>query len=680
MVMGTMSEFQQDEFFSSNKLPKPQPFMAQNQFLEIPFPPQNETLILNQSQNFYQNQSVSMSSNPSPDGESHEDSDIFSDIALSYISQMLMEEDDDVDNFQALEATEKPFYEILAKSYSLSPDSGDGSSNSNHWPYDYSDYQLPVEFATQTSARSMTGFDELAGVPNLFLEPAWQFNRGVEEARKFLPSEDKLVIDVEANGFLWPLVEVKPEFVGARGRKNPHSDDDLEEGRSVKQSAVTVTSEETIRSKDFDEVLLCHGDTFPKAINDLREALQHVVNKSSQNGNAKGGNGGKGRGRRQPKKEVVDLRTMLVHCAQMVAADDHRSTNELLKQIRQHSSQQGDGSQRLAYYFANGLEARMAGTGSEIYNSFKSQRKTATDFLKAYQLYLAACPFKKLSHFFSNQAILDVSETAKTVHVVDFGISFGFQWPSFIQRISSRPGGPPKLRITGIDVPQPGFRPSERVEETGRRLADYARSFNVELEYKAIVSKWEDVTIEELDIRGGEVLVVNCLFQMRYLADESVLVDSPRNAVLNTIRKMNPSVFVLGVVNGSYSAPFFVTRFREALYHFSALYDMLETIVPRENDQRLLIEREIFGREALNVIACEGVERIERPESYKQWQVRNLRAGFRQHPLSHDVLKKARNKVKTFYHKDFNVDEDSRWLLQGWKGRIVYALSAWVPN
>lgn len=731
--MGTMSEFLSNEFFSSNKLTKPEPFIKQDQFLDIPFPSPNDSP--NESQNLYQNPNLDLSSNASPGVESHDDSDIFSDIALNYISRMLMDEDDNIDNFQALEATEKPFYEILGKKYpssplypppdsyhsSDSPDSisphyenstssgGDSSrSNSNGaventWPYEYPDNPLPIEFASQSSFGSVTSFrntlevsgEGLSGVSNLFFDPAWQFNKGVEEARKFLPSRDKLVIDLEANGFSLPLemkeesklFEVKSEreerqyahsSFKARGRKNPHSDDDdLEEGRSMKQSA--VSSEETLRSKDFDEVLLCNGDKFPKAISDLREALQHVVNKSLNNGNAKGSNGGKGRGKRQPKTEVVDLRTLLVHCAQMVAADDHRSTTELLKQIRQHSSQHGDGSQRLAHYFANGLEARLAGTGSEIYNSY-DRRKTATDVLKAYQLYLAACPVKKISHFFSNQTILNVSEKAKKVHVVDFGIGFGFQWPSLMQCISSRPGGPPRLRITGIELPQPGFRPAQRVEETGRRLAEYARSFNVHLEYKAIASKWEDVRIEDLDIRGDEVLVVNCLYQMKHLADESVMVDSPRNMVLNTIRKMNPTVFILGIVNGSYSAPFFVTRFREALYHFSALFDTLETIVPRENDQRLLIEREIFGREALNVIACEGLERTERPETYKQWQVRNLRAGFKQLPLNQDMLKKGKDKVKTYYHKDFIVDEDSRWLLQGWKGRITYALSTWVPN
>lgn len=93
----------------------------------------------------------------------------------------------------------------------------------------------------------------------------------------------------------------------------------------------------------------------------------------------------------------------------------------------------------------------------------------------------------------------------------------------------------------------------------------------------------------------------------------------------------------------------------------------------------MLLEKMIFGQEAMNVIACEGAERIDRPETYKQWQVRNMRAGFIQLPLDKDIMRMARDRVKSCYHKDFIIDEDGKWMLQGWKGRILFALSSWKP-
>ncbi|TQD71922.1 hypothetical protein C1H46_042541 [Malus baccata] len=361
------------------------------------------------------------------------------------------------------------------------------------------------------------------------------------------------------------------------------------------------------------------------------------------------------------------------------SADDHRNANELLKKVRHHSSPFGDGTQRLAHCFANGLEACLAGTGSQIYKGLVSKRTSAADILKAYHLYLAAFPFKKMSNFVTNVTIMNLAEKSRRLHVIDFGILYGFQWPTLIQRISWREGVPSKVRITGIEFPQLGFRPAERVEETGRRLAAYAEKFNMPFEYNAIAKKWETITLEELKIDKDGVLVVNFLYQGKNLLDESVFVDSVRNRVLDLIRRINPDIFIHGVVNGAYNAPFFVTRFREALFHFSSLFDMLETVVPREDQERVLIEKEIFGREALNVIACEGWERVERPETYKQWHVCNLRAGFVQIPFDRELVKAAAKKVSSLYHKDFVIDEDSRWLLQGWKGRTAFALSAWKP-
>ena len=164
--------------------------------------------------------------------------------------------------------------------------------------------------------------------------------------------------------------------------------------------------------------------------------------------------------------------------------------------------------------------------------------------------------------------------------------------------------------------------------------------------------------------------------------DESLTFDkvSPRDTVLNTIRNMKPSVFIQSVVNGSYSAAFFMTRFREALYYFTAFFDVMETTIPRDNEKRLLVERDIFARSAMNMIACEGADRVERPQNYREWQARNQRAGLRQLPLGADIVLMLKDEVKKNYHKHFTINEDHRWLLQGWKGRVLCALTTWAAD
>ncbi|KAK4408790.1 Scarecrow-like protein 14 [Sesamum angolense] len=653
--------------------------------------------------------------NPSPDNfapsstmsyetESPDDQD--SDPVLKFLNQILVEEnmEEKPSMFYdplALRAAEKSLYEVIGKEYPPSPVQPLSHSDQTSDSPD-SFFGTSSEYTNSSTAGS-SGIDPQwivdPGENNTSVEQGCPQDsssnlvlpRGMEEASKFLPTGNQLIIDLDKyvlpqkSEDITPAVAIKVEKDeiddspnGLRGRKHQYPDDadseDVE--RSSKQSAIYV--EDVELSEMFDRVLLC---------NVKDDSASHSCDAKLRVGVEKtvlpyGLNEGRTRARKNEEKgDSVDLRTLLISCAQSVAADDRRTAYEQLKQISLHSSPTGDVYQRLANVFASGLQARLGGTGTELYASLTRRKITAAEKLKAYQVYLSACPFKKLSIFFAIKMIVLVAAEASTLHIVDFGILYGFQWPALIQFLSERPGGPPKLRITGIELPQPGFRPADRVEETGCRLAKYCERFGVPFEYQAIATQnWEKIKLEDLKIEPGEVLAVNCLFRFGRLLDETVMVDSPRDAVLNLIKKMKPDIFVNAVTNGSYSAPFFVTRFREALFHYSALFDMFDATLPRDNPHRIDFEQDFYGPEVINVIACEGAERVERPETYKQWQVRCMRAGFKPFPLNHEIMKKLRRKVLNGYHKDFLFDEDGNWMLQGWKGRIICASSCWVPS
>ncbi|GLU02339.1 hypothetical protein SLE2022_195930 [Rubroshorea leprosula] len=526
-------------------------------------------------------------------------------------------------------------------------------------------------------------------------ELVWQFNKGVEEARKFLPKVNPLIIDVEniaSAPELWKE-ETSKTIVNAEQeererppnqltgkKKHEREDEDLEEGRSNKQSAGSADENELLDLLDMVTLCGCKTKHRPTCI--LNHPLQDVESKTSQLKEQTNGFTavGKAHGKKQGDKEdVVDLRTLLISCAKAVSSNDLRTANEQLKQIREHSSQVGDWYQRLAHFFGEALEARIAGIGNQIYTDLSSKTKSAADILRVYQLYISTCPFQKYAIVCANRSILEFvkEKKATTLHIIDFGILYGFQWPVFILRLSKMPGGPPKLRITGIDFPQRGLRPAGAVEETGRRLAKYCERFNVPFEYNAIAQKWETIKFEDLKIRPNEFVAVNSLNRFKNLFDETVAVNNPRDAVLKLIRKINPDIFVHAIVNGNHNAPFFFTRFKEAIFDYSALLDMCDTIIPREDKVRLMLEKEYWGRQVMNVVACEGTKRTERAETYKQWHARTVRAGFRQRPLNPDLMKQLKYRVKQEYHNDFFVEQDGQWLLQGWKGRILFASSIW---
>ncbi|XP_055831823.1 scarecrow-like protein 14 isoform X2 [Solanum dulcamara] len=446
--------------------------------------------------------------------------------------------------------------------------------------------------------------------------------------------------------------------------------------RSNEQSA--MYAEEVELTEMFDMVLLC---TYAKAKKVINSEIPSEVEKS-------------------PNNAALDLKTLLTSCAQSVASGDQESASEKVKQIRQESSPTGDTYQRLATIFADGLEARLSrggatlfkgelpslplsleGTAVQPHAALTPKRMTnAADNLKAYHVHLSSCPFIKVSMSFANKMIFQTAHNSTTLHIIDFGIRYGFQWPILIQHLSMMPHGPPKLRITGIDLPQPGFRPAEGLEETGCRLARYCKRFNIPFEYNAIaIQNWERIKIKDLKLGSGEFVAVNCLFRFENLSDETVDVECPRDAVLTLIRELNPDIFVQSVTNASYNSPFFVTLFQEALLHYSTLFDMFDATLPRDDQQRLHFEQELCRREAINVIACEGAERVERPETYEQWQVRNVRAGFKILPLNQQVMKTLQDKVEAGYHRDFVLYKNGNWMLQGWKDRIICASSCWIP-
>ncbi|XP_050376177.1 scarecrow-like protein 30 isoform X2 [Argentina anserina] len=444
-----------------------------------------------------------------------------------------------------------------------------------------------------------------------------------------------------------------------RQRRDNHC---LEEWRSNKQSAVAYSADDSELQEMFDKAMFFQTVNYQSVERSRHSKGSKLVYPKIQS----------------KEEKVVDLCTMLIQCAQAVASYDQQNAREILNQIRHHSSPYGDATQRLAHYFADALQVRLTGTRVPSFSYTIGPLMSTGEILKYIQTFFNAMPFRTHTEFFANMTIMKLAEKATSVHIIDFGIAFGFQWPSLIQWLSERHGGPPKLRITAIEPPQPGFRPTERVEESGRRLAKYSARFGVPFEFDVIAKKWETIEFDDLKIDRNKVIVVNCLHRLRHVPELTIMGNSPRDDVLKLIRKINPEIFIHGVVNGAHNSSFFLTRFKQAISYFSAYFDITETTLPCEDQQRLFYERAAIAREIMNVVACEGFEIVERPETYRKWQSRNVRAGFKQLPLDHVLLEKVRTVSKSIgYHDGFSIDEDDNWMVQGWRGKVLLALSFW---
>jgi GRAS domain family len=413
---------------------------------------------------------------------------------------------------------------------------------------------------------------------------ASEFQMGVKEGIKFLPTIHKLTVDLQHSSLSSDseqrverrIIEFRPEeednfrFINrSKGNKDSsNADVEISEGGNRKKPMIHY--EETIRDEMYDKVLLNQGENYEKEeISALREIMQH---KASSSINKK-------------IQEHVDLDKLLIHCSEAVSINNHQLAEGLLMQIRLQCSRTGDGTQRLACILADGLEARLAGSGSELYRQLVAKRINSTDILRSYHLCIRADPFYRISYSFSNNKILKVFKNASRVHIIDMGICYGFQWPPLIQSLATRQGGPPKLRITGIDFPQRGFRPAKLLEEIGKRLEEYARSFDVSFEYQGIASEWDSIRIDDLNVREDEVCIVNSTIKFSQVRDETYNLESPRSKVLNLIRQIKPQLFIQGIYSATFSS-FFTQRFRQVLSQFSMEFDIRDSLIPRDNEQR----------------------------------------------------------------------------------------------
>lgn len=565
------------------------------------------------------------------------------DMMLPYISRMLMEDDDDaaddnkLSHHPALLQVEEPFAQILSSPSlgAISEDVLQGGGSDGRTP-DYS-----------SSSRS----------------------RCASAAGAFLELEDD-VLPGDDSGFMVG----RESSVLSKKRYASRDDGSLEEEVVTRRSKA---DKDTCAHDMLEDMMLSGHETYIRDMEKLRIAMANEKSRS----NGKGGGGSK----KASFCNVVDIRSLLILCAHAVAANDGARARELLKQINQHASETGDATQRLAQCFARGLEARLLGTGSQLWQlQLASDRLSTAEFLKAHNLYMAACGFNMAVIGFSTMTIMQAMAMAgrRSLHIVDYGMRFGFQWASLLRSLASRAGGPPEVRITAVARSHHRPCPSEHIEEeTGRRLSRCAHEFGVPFSFHVIRKKWELVCNEDLDRRPDEVLVVNDHFNFSTLMDESVFFDnpSPRDTVLLNVRKMRPDVFIQSILNNSNGCSY-LSRFREALFYYTAMFDIFDATMPRESRSRVVLEQGVFGRSALNVVACEGIDLLERPERYRQWQARNQRAGLRQLPLQPTIVSILKEEVRSCHHRDFLICEDGKWLLQGWMGRILFAQSTWVAE
>ncbi len=391
--------------------------------------------------------------------------------------------------------------------------------------------------------------------------------------------------------------------------------------------------------------------------------------------------------------ETRHLERLLVACAEAVGENNFAQASALITKLKQVVSIVGDPMQRLAAYMVEGLVAKIVSSGGNIYRTLKCKEPLVGDFLSAMQVLYQVCPYFKFGYMAANGAIAEAFQNEERVHIVDFEINQGVQWCTLIQALAERPGGPPHLRITGVEDP-PSSSSSEfmsmhpstgaggggvgggGLESVGDRLRKLAQSVGVPFEFHAVEKKGPEVQAWMLERQHGEALAVNFALQLHHMPDESVCMMNPRDRLLQMVKGLNPKVVTLVEQEANTNTAPFLPRFIEAMNYYSAVFQSLDITLPRESRDRINVEQQCLARDIVNVIACEGADRVERHELLGKWRSRMTMAGFRPHPLSSSVNHTIKLLLKA-YSSNYKLKEEEGALFLGWMNRSLIVASAW---
>uniref|UniRef100_A0A1J3GEX7 DELLA protein n=1 Tax=Noccaea caerulescens TaxID=107243 RepID=A0A1J3GEX7_NOCCA len=362
----------------------------------------------------------------------------------------------------------------------------------------------------------------------------------------------------------------------------------------------------------------------------------------------------------------VRLVHALMACAEAVQSNNLTLAEALVKQIGFLAVSQSGAMRKVATYFAEALARR-------IYRLSPPQKQIDHSLSDTLQMHFyETCPYLKFAHFTANQAILEAFEGKKRVHVIDFSMNQGLQWPALMQALALREGGPPSFRLTGIGPPAPDN--SDHLHEVGCKLAQLAEVIHVEFEYRGFVANsLADLDASMLELRPSETeaVAVNSVFELHKLLGRPGGIEK----VLGVVKQIKPEIFTVVEQESNHNGPVFLDRFTESLHYYSTLFDSLEG-APSSQDK--VMSEVYLGKQICNLVACEGPDRVERHETLSQWSNRFSSSGLAPAHLGSNAFKQASMLLALFNGGEgYRVEENNGCLMLGWHTRPLITTSAW---
>lgn len=375
---------------------------------------------------------------------------------------------------------------------------------------------------------------------------------------------------------------------------------------------------------------------------------------------------------------------LLNPCAAAISASNPGRVQHLLSVINELASLTGDANHRLAAHGLRALTHQLSSPGiswaSDGATTFASTNpKFFTDTLINFN---DINPWFRIPNSIANSSILQIlaeKDQPRNLHILDIGVSHGIQWPTLLEELSRRSGGPPPLvRITVItrtiedeQSRNTPFVVSPPDYNCSSQLLSFAKAIKINLQ----INRLENLPLENLNPQvinssPDETLIICAQFRLHNLNHNN---PDDRTQFLRVLKNMQPKGVVLCENNTDCSCincVDFATGFSRRVDYLWRFLDSTSVAYKgRESDERRMVEGE--AAKALTNVG-------EMNERKEKWCERMASAGFSKGVFGEDAIDGARALLRK-YDSNWEIRVEDRDGCVGlwWKGQPVSFCSLW---
>ncbi|XWS18816.1 hypothetical protein CRYUN_Cryun32bG0077500 [Craigia yunnanensis] len=413
-----------------------------------------------------------------------------------------------------------------------------------------------------------------------------------------------------------------------------------------------------------------------------KEGLQEVVANKRLAGNKKNSNKSSGNNcNNGNNKEGRWAEQLLNPCATAIIAGNLTHVQHLFYVLNELASSTGDANHRLADHGLRALTHHLSSSASIGPVTFASTEPKffQRSLLKFYEV----SPWFAFPNNIANASIIQIlaqePDKTRNLHILDIGVSHGIQWPTLLEALTRRSGGPPPLvRITFVAATAENSQIIDNPFSIGppghnfySRLPSFAKSMNINLQINRLENHpLQNLNSQIIDISPGETLIVCAQFRLHHLNHNK---PDQRTEFLKVLRSLEPKGMIVSENNMDCSCSNcgdFATGFsRRVEYLWRFLDSTSSAFKGRESE-----ERKVMEGEAAKALTNQG----EMNEGKEKWCERIRGEGFVGEVFGEDAIDGARALLRKYDSNwEMRVEEKDGCVGLWWKGQPVSFCSLW---